>query len=441
MSKENLFQVWSTLSRKVLASVLIDNGAVFVVMEIIKHNAHWFSPKERFIYQAAVSCVETGTPPSVEAVSSRLNGILDAPYVQAVAGLFNDDDNRNLVYNTEQLREVGTLVKIKQIGKQLNEVETVDEVTKAIGRASTELTGVYADKTERAPTAQAVDEAAWEMAGRFTGQATPTGLNWFDRITGGLWPGMNYWIAAAYKSGKSTIMRNMVLAAAESGTPVSAYCAEGTREMFVLDCQAMLATRLLLAQGVSREQCRLSGLFLIRSWTKHHHNPVFNPLEYNAIKEARAQWQRLPVQVYDTRDGIRDLTTLQYGIKRDKLRFGVKAAFLDYSQLFGSGGTLFERQSQTALKIQEIGQNEDVAMIALAQKNETSIRDGGDNYSVGIKGGGDASAAADFLLVPSIDKDAGYIINITLKHSRHTQNATGAHIIVPASGLIVGDLE
>ena len=440
MINDNIAQIWTTLSRRVLASVLMDNGAIFAVMEIVKHNKYWFSPEERIIYDAALGCVEADTPPTVEAIAGRLNGNVPAGRLQEIAGLFNDEDNRNLVYNTEQMRDLGILVKVKDIGKTLNTVDKVADLEKAIGAAATELNGVYADKSDRDGSGKAVDEAAWQMVDNFTGISIPTSLDWFDQQAGGLWPGMNYWIAAAYKSGKSTLMRNMVLAAAAAGFPVSVYCAEGTREMFALDCQAMIATKFMLDRGVDRSQCRLSGLAIIRNWTKHQNQPVFTEDEYYAIVNARTRWNELPIQTHDTRDGIRDLTTLHYSIKRDKMKHGVKAAFMDYSQLFGSSGTLFERQSNTALKIQEIAQNESIAMVALAQKNEASILDGGNKYSVGIKGGGDASAAADFLLVPTIDPDSNFVIKVALKHSRHTPTAEGSHIIIPASGLIIGDL-
>lgn len=436
---DNITQIWATLSKRVLASVLMDTGAIFPVMEIIKHNHHWFSPRERLIYKTAVVCVEADTPSTVEAVSARLNGSLDLAQVNDIAALFNPEDNKNLVYNTEELRDMGILVKVKAIGKELSTINGVTEVGEAIGAASTELDGVYANKSDRDASGQSVDKATWAMVENFTGISIPTGLQWFDNLAGGLWPGMNYWIAAAYKSGKSTIMRNMVLAAAEAGFGVSVYCAEGTREIFALDCQSMIATGFMLDRGVPRDECRLSGLMLIRNWMKHQEHAVFSEEEYNAIQNARQHWNELPIKTYDTRDGIRDLSTLQYSIKRDKMRHDTKAAFLDYSQLFGSGKTLFERQSNTSLKIQEIATNEGVAMVALTQKNEASINDN-NKYSVGVKGGGDAAAAADFLLVPKIDPDSGFLINVDLKHSRHTQNGGGSHIVIPSCGLITGDL-
>jgi hypothetical protein len=107
----------------------------------------------------------------------------------------------------------------------------------------------------------------------------------------------------------------------------------------------------------------------------------------------------------------------------------------DYSQLIGSEPTIYERQSNTALMVQDISVTEGIAFWMLAQLNEAAVR-GGAGHSSGVKGGGDADAAADFALIPKIDEDVGLIVK--LKHSRHT--ASGAkeiHTTSKASGLII----
>ena len=72
----------------------------------------------------------------------------------------------------------------------------------------------------------------------------------------------------------------------------------------------------------------------------------------------------------------------------------------------------------------------------LAQKNEEGVKGRG-GYSANVKGGGDASAAADFLFVPSFDEDIPGLLDVTLKHSRHTKTGFGQHHIEPNSGLMI----
>lgn len=442
--KKNLMELWTQLSVTVASSILGDDGAIFPIMEVLHHNAHWFAPKLRPIYSAALSCVNEGVPPSVETIAPRVIGAMGVDYLRTVAAQFNDDDNSRIVYIAEELREIGVLVKVKQLGKQLNEVGTPEDVKAAASEAVSNLNGLFADHAGRESDALAVDAAAWAMVEQFKGNGIPTGLGWFDVTAGGLWPGMNYWIVAAYKSGKSTVMRNMVLNAAKNGYPVSVMAAEGTREKFVLDCQSMLATSYLREIKYTGKMS-LSGLFIMRSWTRHFNDPQYTPQEYEAILWAREQWKILPITVYDTRDGIRDLHTMQYMIKRDKLKRGTSAVFIDYSQLLGEGKTLYDRQSKTALAVQDTATNEMVSMVVLAQQNESQIRDGGNNYSAGVKGGGDASSAADFLFIPSIDPEQGddtfKVLNIELKFSRHTGTGKGSHYFYPASGLIYKELK
>jgi hypothetical protein len=436
-----LLDLWETLSHKVLACVLVDDGAVFPVLDIVKDNAGLFAPRTRPVWRAVLQCVETNTPPTTETISARVNGA-DPGYVQTIAALFNEDDNLKLRYNTEELKGLGIWARARQIGQQLAEVESPDKMDAAITEANTELAGLYATKNDRDASAEAVDDIAWGEIENFTDRPVPTGLKWFDKLShGGFWRGMNYWLAAPYKSGKSTIMRNLILYAAQMGIPVSAYCAEGKREMFALDCQAMLATKVLIDfYGTGDDsRFRLSGLFIKNNWQHHQDDPVFTKDEYEAIQIGRQEWRRLPIRTYDTRDGIRDLTTLQYDIKRDKMKYGSEVIWLDYSQLFGSSSTLFEQQRATALRLQQIAQDENVVLAIIAQKNEEGIKDS-NGYSPKIKGGGDAAAAADGVLVSEINQEHPGYLKIELKLSRHTATGKGMHKIETNSGLMLKEL-
>lgn len=433
MSKSTLTDVWATLSRKVLSCVLVDDGAVIPVNDIIGNHINWFPPKERPIWQAIRQCLDSNTPPTIEAVTTRVNGNVEPGYIQVIANLFNDDDNRHLLYNTQQLRDIGVLASVRQLGRELSELEEVESVGDAVSRATNELSGLLASKSNRSPLAGDVSDVAWQQVKEFEGKGIPTGLKWFDDLTGGLWPQMNYWVVAPYKSGKSTVMRNAVINAAQAGHGVGILNREGSREMFVLDCQAMIATACLADRGVRGKDLRLDGLFLKRHYW---HKGVMTNQELDAIKNAIDTWKSLPIALWDTRDGIGDLTTLRYLVRRSKLEYGTKVFWADYSQLFGRGRTLFERQSDTSLGIQDIAQSEDVVFCMLSQQNEEHIKGSGESHSPGVKGGGDAAAAADFLLIPKIDPDAD-LMELRLKLSRHTRTGKGFHYMNPSSGLMM----
>lgn len=431
----HLPEIWQTLAHKVLASVLVDHGAVFPVRDVLRGNSHWLPPKEALIWQSVLRCVDSDSPPTVEAVTARLNGAVPPGLVQSIANQWNDEDNRRVVYHAEELKRLGLLVELRNLGRLLSEVQDADQVEAMLGYAEAELSAIQSSRTQREAGAAAVSVAAWERLERGHPTVIPAGLDWFDQRAGGLWPEMDYWIVAAYKQGKSTLMRNMVLHACGLGHAVDVYVAEGSRELFALDCQAMLATGLLIEQG-QRDKLRLSGLFIRLCWN----NPdraILTKAEIEAIHAARSMWEGYNLRVWDTKDGITDLGTLRYRVRQSKLDYGSLVHWLDYSQLFGKGETLFDRQSSTALEVQRIAQQEAVAVCVLAQKNEEAIR-ARDSYSPGVKGGGDAPAAADFLLVPSIDPAYPTAFNVQLKLSRHLRPGIGStHVIEPESGLII----
>ncbi len=75
-------------------------------------------------------------------------------------------------------------------------------------------------------------------------------------------------------------------------------------------------------------------------------------------------------------------------------------------------------------------------MCVIAQKNEEGVRSS-EGYSPNVKGGGDAGAAADFLLQPRIDPELNGVLNVRLTHSRHTATGGGTHTLNRSSGLIL----
>lgn len=431
---KDILITWTALSRKVLASILIDDGAIFPVYEIIGAKVQWFAPKEQSIYAGVLQCLSSNIPPTIESVTVKGKNIAPA-YLATIAESFDEVDNRKLIYNTEQLKVIGILAEVRNFGHTLADIDTIDDIDKIVDKVTTELGGILAGASNRKNDSQSISDEAWSTFEDSSNVSNvKTGLHWFDDHTGGLWPGMNYQIVAAYKQGKSTLMRNCVLYAASLNSPVGIFCAEGTRELFALDCQAMLATQILIGDKDVLSG-RLSGLNIKRYY---HQQGVFSKSEMTAINDARKMWNDFPVFIWDTTDGIRSLSTLRYLVKRGRVHHGCASFWADYSQLFGEGKTLFERQSLTALTVQEIAQTENIAFCMLNQKNEEGVKGGRGGYSPNVKGGGDAAATADFLLIPQIDPDIPNVLNLELKLSRHTATAEGSHTLAISSGLILG---
>lgn len=427
-------ELWHALSQKVLSCVLVDDGAIFPVNEIIASNSRWLSPpNDSKVWDAVIKCLSDGVPPTVEAVSLRATDKVPPAYIRTLASQFSDDDNRHLIYNAEQLRAIGIVAELHKFGRDLVKIDSLEDINQTVDKISTSLAGIVAGAVTRKCDSQNVSDEAWRIIEKAQEPGIPTGMQWFDNLTGGLWRGMNYWVVAAYFSGKSTLMRNCILRAAALNNPVGVFCGEGSREMFVLDCQAMLATEILLDAGLRGDKLRLSGLFIRRHyWT----GSVFTKQELGAINEAKQIFDGLPIYIWDGKDGIRNHSTLRYLVKRGRVHHGCTSFWADYSQLFGEGN-IYERQSSTALLVQSMADIENVAFCMLSQKNEEGVKSKDDGYSSNVKGGGDASAAADFELIPKRDEMNENLMQVKLKHSRHTKPGSGNHWIAPASGLII----
>ncbi len=424
-------KIWNALGNKILSCILTDHGAYYPVVDVLSPDVTLWAPPTRAIWKSIVQCVEADTLPTIEAVKLRLNGKPPTEYLNKLSRQWNDEDNTKVIYHAEQMKRVGLLVKLRSVGRNLAKIDDITKLNESIEQAAVGLSAISAFNTDRKGDAKSVFNSAWAEVEAFNGEGILTGLTWFDRLTGGIWSGFNYWLNAAYKSGKSTVLRNIALNVSRAGHPIDIYCAEGSREMFVLDCVAMIASGLMLDRGVLTNQLRLSGLFIKRVW---RNQALLSKEEYECINESKQIWKKLPIRVWDSRDGIRDRATLKHIVKKSKLEYGSTVHMFDYSQLIGSEPTIYERQSNTSLMTQDLCTTNGVAIWMLAQLNEAAIK-GNTGHSSGVKGGGDASAAADFELIPKIDEMG---LTIKLKHSRHT--AAGAkeiHITNLTSGLII----
>lgn len=423
-----------SLSRKILASVLVDAGAIIAVIDVIGRRADIFPSPDDKLFAAILSCIDGGETPTVELVANRSG--LDMRYVGAIASAWTDTDNRNLLQNAGQLKQYSTLDTVRHIGADLMAIDSPDDIIPTVAAKTVELSSIGAVQSDRDPSATAVSDAAWERVNSFDpNDIIPTGMEWFDRKAAGLWGGMMYWIVGAYKSGKSTLMRNIVMSAVSTGAPVDVFVAEGSRQMFALSMQMMIATDWLYQNQNATSRFILSPLFVMRLW--HNNRGVFSSQEQEAIQYARQVWNTMPIRVWDTTDGIRDINTLAWRIRQSRLRYGTRAVFIDYLQLLGAGDTEYQRVSNASRTLQEITQHEDVATVVLAQRNESAINSGSVSHSPGVKGGGDPAATADFLLLPSIDPDDQKTMNVKLHLSRWTSTGGGSHIVNPQSGLII----
>lgn len=430
---------WEALAAKVIAVVLTDPGAIITVAGIIGHNIHWMPSEFHNVYRTMLVCQDASVSPNTINVAARSGGQLDGPYLEALAQVYTDQDSRDLGQNTQALKEVGLVFEARGIGEVLTGLTKPEELQAITSYVEMALSAVTANRTHRDPGALSVSQSAWE----FEGEIIETGMQWFDELAGGIYTGQINWIAARYKGGKSTLMRNWVNAACRAGVHCQVFAAEGSREGYAIDTQVMLAVEYLIEHlGYDPTDIFLSKQKVKRSVLQPDKVQLSND-ENLALVWAKAEFEQWPLQIMDAQDGINDLVTLAYRLKTAQLEHGTKAIFLDYAQLFHVSGIqgIYEQAAATAIFLQNLAAKQQVAVTVIAQLNQGGVKDGSKAGNVAnISGGGTAAATADTLFQPDMVRPEGQrfaALRVPLTHTRHTEPAKGVQLVHPQSGLFV----
>ena len=419
----------------VLAVLLNDSYAVVPVMGSL--DSYDFSCQEhQAIYRTILDCVKRQVVPNPTTVAAALPSV-SVDSLKDIARNFNTQKNKQVLYYAELVTKAATLRRLRQATHELDEeaqrlrIEDIDGFVDLGVRA---LTGaIDGDRSQDASIGAALQEldAAIAEAERTGQRGTRTGLRWLDDVCGGFSPSHVWMVAAAYKQRKTTLMRNMVIGTCRAGASVDVFALEGNKKSTSAGLLAMLATEWLIEhEADEREQVVSEGRI---------ENGLRTPAQKEAIEAARRELSGYNLRIYDARSGVTSFATLALKLKRDKFMFGAAVFFLDYLQMMRGDGQIFERVERATHNLQDLIATEGVTGVILAQRNEAAVkqRNDDDNYSPGVKGGGDPAAAADFLLLTKYDGDSTPDkLGVHLKLARHAQPGKRDYDINPQSGWI-----
>jgi len=298
-----------------LGSAIIDREALAMLADILKPE-HFWDVRHQYIYEAMMSLFGRGSPVDLLSLSDelRLRGHLDEaggePYIAAlccvVPTALHVRHYAEIVYRDWQRR---TALRIAQeIAKAAYEGHN-DLPTYAADRLSVLTTGER--QVISLSDALVCCVADYDAAGeRLPG--VPTGLSALDRILGGLCPGRLTVIAGKPGAGKTTLMLQMALTAARSGSPV-----------IIVSCE-------------------MSEPEVCRTLLSRHAGISLSPADVLALDErTRAEQRRrlmdavdqiamMPISV-EYRPGI-SVSQLRHLLRHHSLR-GAKLAIVDYIQL------------------------------------------------------------------------------------------------------------
>jgi archaellum biogenesis ATPase FlaH len=340
---------------------------------------------------------------------------------------------------------------------ELKKAGDEDERRRIVGEVISNL-GTEADTSIEDSTATATAARFLDMLDAPPLPTLTTGVTWLDNNTGGLMRKQIWWIAAAYKKRKSTLMRNMAIGLLRKGASVTIAAREGSQELVTAQIIAMLAVEQLHREGVHDARDSrgvpldmISATLLMK--LRNTYKRVMDKRQVQAISIAVREYMSWGnrLRIYDTTEehgGLSDFQSLETVIERDIQMYGVDVVFVDYFQLFTAGhSTMYDNASHMARQAQQIAAEKNIAMVMLAQLNEESVKGSNDNYSPGVKGGGDPAATADFLLTTDYPKNSDgdsvfTRLRIMIKLARHGEAQKFTEVpIHPASGLILPTVE
>lgn len=280
-------------------------------------------------------------------------------------------------------------------------------------------------------------------------QAPPTGLAWWDESSIAYEKGQIWWIAGAYKSRKTSIAFNLALSACLRGVSVGFLSKEMGQDRVQSIMEAQLAVAWLHQHKLTGKHYEKDGQQIGFDWIsgKSLRNigigyKYGHPMRVQALEAAFMAYRGLSLRVYDAspyHGALSDMASLERLISRDIQHDGGSLFFVDYFQLFT--GSSYEEIANLAKQLQAFAQKKQITIVMLAQRNEDSIK-GGESYSAGIKGGGDASATADYLFISRYKETDGLgdnVLDLQIKHAR--EDASGGAMrrklaIHPQSGLL-----
>jgi hypothetical protein len=242
-------------------------------------------------------------------------------------------------------------------------------------------------------------------------------------------PGDHSFMSNGLISHNTTLARHMCISACRDGASIDFFSLENDKDYMTAGLLAMMATELLAERGLYDEML-LSDSFIIEGFLTKN--------QRQAVVDASREFRGFNLRILDGKSGVATVGRMAMRLRRDKFIYGTNVFIVDYLQKMRGKGTLYERVESNTHELQDLVTSEGLCGIMLAQRSEAAIKDtSADNYSIGVKGGGDPSAAADFaLLTKYFPKKNPNIFGIELALARHAMPSEHAHEINPSSGLI-----
>lgn len=427
-------------------------------------------PLDRAVFDVVLRAYREGLPISPASLAAYTKGQFEAGFFDtyrdagyeigeseafSMARLALQDSERR--HMTRVLREAAEAVE---------NGETMGEVRSGLSRKLQHTRGVITQDARPKSIRQRIDER------RARGERTkivPTRISWFDNLLdGGLTEKDIIAIGGRQKGRKTSTARMLLLQAAltadlQPNPRVSiAFCTfENDQESTYWDFVCMIAARILWDNRIYGEKLDLSTpertvepieawkLVTPRQIRKYYERGAlhrWHPDIFSAVQRAIGIMDDLPIWIYDRtaeNGGLKNLDSLKSVATMHKFNHVEDDQLYilcgDYAQLIPNEGDIFKDMVALSNWIIEAAQQYPATVMMLTQLNEQAnfAKAKGEKMEwIGVKGGGDLTAAVHYFFTTDYDKKTPDELTLELAVSRKAGTDWQRFQIHPPSGLM-----
>lgn len=344
--------------RGVLGCLLLEpaNHLAEVTDAILGQCGAFYDLRNQMLFEALASLADKCAPIDLLTVAQKLK---DAGNFENVGGLeyLNEILNEtpsaaNLGYYLEILREKWTLRRVIQtctesIGKAFSNQNSpgilVDEIEKAVLAIGQDAASSQVERTQKDHVRDAINEIQARFSNEMTG--IPTGITRLDQLTGGFQNGDMIVLAARPSVGKTALVFDMAIQAAERGLAVGMFSLEMT------------------ASSLNQRGIGSLGRVNVRrgDWT---------PEEMTRISKAASRLAKLPIHI-DDNSGL-NILQIKSKARRWKKKHDIRLLIIDYLQLIAARSDRQDKREavgEISSGIKGLAKELKIPIIALAQFN------------------------------------------------------------------------
>lgn len=388
---------------QVLSAIMHTPDSIFIADEYLSSD-DFYSDKHKFIFSAFKSCYINHETVDLVVISEHLRNSGELEKAGGMGYLLKIASDgytaANIKYHANIVKDKAILRRairwahdIKQSAH--GEVESVKEWLSVAESGLLDLSDTVKEKSNP-HIADILLSIRQEHEKLNSGDIRPIACPLFDGVNGsdaaipGIFP-KHLWIIAGYTSvGKSTFLAQLLCDAGKDGARMLVFSCEDSRNMKAIKMLSNISDvaqkKIITGHSGGYESRIRTAEDVLRSWDTVIYDDVYN-IDEIIMKS-----------------------------KKHKIKNGINLIALDFVQNLQGPGSLYERMSDAAIKLQKLAKDLDVAVLVLSQVSNDSVRD--DSEIIGVKGAGELAAAADIVLWLKRDKDSERGLNCEIKKNR-----------------------